>query len=207
MRFRSRTLGGIALLGLVLAAALAPPPRAHAQEGLHSYLLVARPYMPDPNFRQTVLLVSHLEGRHTLGVILNRPTDESLSSLLPGARFRGFRDPVHLGGPVARNSLVALFHAEKAPGEAFAILPELFLSVHPGTLDELLARPPPALRLFVGYAGWAPGQLAAEIARGDWLVLKPDAGIAMRRDTRNLWQELIDRARATRASAAEPGKG
>lgn len=163
--------------------------------------------MPDPTFRETVLLVNHLEGRHTLGVILNRPTDESLSTLLPGDRFRGLRDPVHLGGPVARNSLVALFRADKPPGEAFVILPGLFLSIHPGTLDELLARPPSALRLFVGYSGWAPGQLAAEIARGDWLVLKPDAEIAMRRDTRNLWQELIDRARATRAAMAVPGSG
>lgn len=164
-------------------------------------MLVARPGLSDPNFRETVLLVSHHEGRHTLGVILNRPTDESLSSLLPSERFRTFRDPVHVGGPVERNALVALFRAEKSPGEAFAILPRLFLAVHPGTIDSLLASPPAALRLFTGYSGWAPGQLAAEIARGDWLVLKPDAELALRRDTSTLWRELIDRARGTRATA------
>lgn len=186
----------LALIGLSLPA--------FAQEALRSYILVARPGMPDPNFRETVLLVSHLEGRHTIGVILNRPTDESLSTLLPTERFRNFRDPVHIGGPVERTALVAVFLAEKAPGEAFAILPGLFLSIHPGTIDELLTRPPAGLRLFTGYSGWAPGQLAAEIARRDWLVLKPTTDIATRRDTRNLWRELIDRIRSTRAAAEEP---
>lgn len=193
---RLRRIGASLLL---LLAALAPP--AFAQETLRSYILVARPGLPDPNFSETVVLVSHLEGRHTIGVILNRPTDESLSTLLPGDRFRNFRDPVHIGGPVERNALVAVFQADKPPGEAFAIMPGLFLTTHPGTIDELLARPPAGLRLFTGYAGWAPGQLAAEIARRDWLVLKPAADIAMRRDTSKLWRELIDRMRSTRASA------
>lgn len=193
-----RALRVIAATVLALCASL--PAAAQApQESLRSYLLVARPGMPDPNFRETVLLVSHLEGKHTFGVILNRPTGESLSTLLPTERFRQFREPVHAGGPVAPNALAALFRAEKSPGEAFAILPGLFLTPAPGTIDELLARPPAALRLFVGYAGWAPGQLAAEIARGDWLVVKPTLDLVMRRDTRNLWRELVDRARATRA--------
>ena len=170
-------------------------------QSLRSYILVARPGMPDPNFSETVLLVSHLEGRHTIGVILNRPTDESLSTLLPTERFRNFRDPVHIGGPVERTALVAVFQAEKAPGEALAILPGLFLTTQPGTIEELLAKPPAGMRLFTGYSGWVPGQLAAEIARQDWLVVRPSSEIAMRKDTRNLWRELIDRIRSTRATA------
>ena len=63
-------------------------------------VLVAKPGLPDPNFRESVVLVTQNEKGESAGVIINRPTDRSLASILPGERFKRFTDPVFFGGPV-----------------------------------------------------------------------------------------------------------
>jgi len=80
---------------LVLATA------AYAQGSSKTHFLVARPGMPDPNFRETVVLVTHEEGAEATGVIINRPTNRSLAEMLPSERFKPFKEPIFFGGPVA----------------------------------------------------------------------------------------------------------
>jgi len=185
------------LLVLVAAGALAQTPARTA-------LLVARPDLPDPNFRESVVLVTRNEISGAIGVIINRPTQRSLAELLSGERFRRFSEPVFFGGPVSLNGLFALFRAEKPPGEALSLLPGVHLALHPETLDALLGNPPEVIRFFAGYSGWAPEQLESELARGDWLVVDADAETVFRKDPTNLWRELTLRARAVHAGATAP---
>ena len=191
--------GRAARLALALLASLAFSLPAAAQGPTRTLFLIARPGMPDANFRETVVLVAQNANAQAIGVIVNRPTARSLASILPGERFRQFADPVYFGGPVGAEGFVALFRAEKNPGEAVPMLPDLYLALSPATLDELIANPPASIRFYTGYAGWGPRQLQAEIGRGDWYVLDADADTAFRRDSGNLWQELVRRARSVRA--------
>jgi len=71
------------------------------------------------------------------------------------------------------------------------------------TLRGWLEAPPAGseLRAYAGYAGWAPGQLAAEIARGDWLVATGDAAAVFTRDPAGLWDELLKKHEAIRVQA------
>jgi putative transcriptional regulator len=188
-----------ALLALVLFAAA-----AHAQAPSKAFFLIAKPGMPDPNFRETVVLVVQGTDSAATGVIINRPTNRSLAELLPSERFESFTDPIFFGGPVAPQGLFALFQADKFSGAAVPILPGVYLAVLPDSVDALLGKPPAKIRFFSGYSGWAPGQLQGELDRGDWLVVDADARTVFLKDTSRLWQDMVRRARAVRADADAP---
>jgi len=185
-----------ALLALLVIAAA-----AQAQSASKAVFLVARPGMPDPNFRESVVLVTQSQDGVATGVILNRPTDRSLAELLPSERFEAFIDPIFFGGPVARQGLFALFEADKYSGPAIPMIPGVYLAVLPDSVDALLNKPPAKIRFFSGYSGWAPGQLQGELDRGDWLVVDADAKTVFLRDTSRLWLDMVRRARAVRADA------
>ena len=177
-----RTLRALVLLVLAAfsAACLAQSP--------NGVLLVARPGLADPNFSETVVLVTQADDASTVGVILNRPSE---------VRHEPTGEPVFTGGPVMPRTMLALFRSETVPSApAFHVLQGIYLSMHPAILGAL--KPP--YRLYTGFAGWAPGQLQSEIARDDWYVLPASEEIVFRRDSAGMWQELVDRANAHRTS-------
>ena len=184
-----------AFAGLFAVAALAQP------EGV---ILVAKPGLADPNFRETVVLVTHAPDGSTLGVVLNRPSSMRLADLAPKwPRAERYQEPLFAGGPVMRQVAVALFVAETPPkASAFRVLPDIYLSMHPENIEALLdrsgARPDAKLRLFAGFAGWAPQQLEAEIDAGGWYVLRASDDLLFRKDTSGLWAELVEKARGAR---------
>jgi putative transcriptional regulator len=186
---------------LALAALLVLSSAVYAQGATRSSLLIARPGMPDPNFRETVVLVVQSEGAEATGVIINRPTNRSLADVLPSERFEAFTDPIFFGGPVAPQGLFALFESPGYSGPAVPMMPGVYLAVLPDSVDALLNKPPAKLRFFAGYSGWGPGQLQGELDRGDWLVVEADPKAVFLKDTSRLWQDMVRRARAVTAEA------
>ena len=185
------------LYALALIAALASAPLFAEPNGI---LLVAKPGLPDPNFSETVVLITRSEEGSTVGVVLNRPQKRTLAEIAP--RFRGARNfskPVYAGGPVLREVVVALYGAKSPPADAaFEILSGVYLTLHPRNIEAVLAAPPERLRIFAGFSGWAPQQLEAEIAAGGWYVLRASEEVLFRRDTATLWSELVENARGAR---------
>jgi putative transcriptional regulator len=193
---------------LLAAALVLGAAGAHAQLPEHGFFLVAKPSILDPNFSRTVVLVAHAPDGGTVGVILNRPTKQSLADVLPGnAELARFTEPLHFGGPVERVGLFAVFQAASSPGESFPVIDDVYVALHPETVEQLLRRPPAAVRFFVGYSGWAPGQLRAEVERGDWWIVKADAETIFRKDTATLWDDLERRARAVTAGVGRAAPG
>ncbi|MCU0897311.1 MAG: YqgE/AlgH family protein [Burkholderiales bacterium] len=183
----------VVALAFAFAFALASP--AAAQE--RGFLIVAKPHVADPNFRRAVLLVTQAPDGAALGVIINRPANKSLAEAVPEEpKLARFTEPLYVGGPVERVGLFAVFRAPAAPGEAFRAGEDLWIALAPPTVQALLDAPPESLRLYVGYAGWAPGQLRGEVDRGDWWVLDADPDIVFRKDTKDLWDELAKRAQS-----------
>lgn len=160
-------------------SALAQPPNA--------ILLVAKPDLLDPNFRETVVLVTQTEDASTVGVILNRPT---------ARRHEQTGETLYFGGPVMRELTVALFRSERAPrAAAFHLLRGVYLSMHPDNIEPLVAKREGNYRLFAGFSGWAPGQLDSEMQRDGWYVLPANAELAFRNNTSGMWEELVRKAR------------
>ena len=172
-------------------------------------LLVAKPTIVDPNFSRTVVLVTQAPDAETVGVILNRPVPLAASEVLPPELpSDNYRDPVYYGGPLLRQVIVALFHAEHAPpAPAFHVLKDVYLSMHPDNIKMLLQSKHDHYRLYAGFAGWAPGQLEAELEGDGWYVLPAEEDLLFRKDTAGLWQELLLKASAPRASGAVKRKG
>jgi putative transcriptional regulator len=179
-------------LGWMIAALLLGT-TAHAQEreAPNGLLLVAKPGVVDPNFSETVVLVTQTPDYGTVGVILNRPTPE---------RHERTGASIYRGGPVMPRTLVALFRSDEPPeAPAFHVLKRVYLSMHPDNIERRLARPAGNFRLFAGFSGWAPRQLEAEIGRGGWYVLPANENLIFRKDPAGMWGELVERARSERA--------
>ena len=191
---RAKALNGSAprasRLGALLAALLLAAGAAAQQElPANGLLLVAKPGLEDPNFGRSVVLVTQTPDFHTVGVILNRPTR---------ARHRG--KPLWFGGPVMPRVVAAVFRASAPPAApAFHVLKNLYLSLHPDSIDALLAGKEANYRLYSGFASWQPLQLQSEFGRDGWYVLPADEATVFRKDTEGLWEELVARARKPRA--------
>jgi putative transcriptional regulator len=190
------------LLGLLLAA----PAGAQPAEPPNGVLLVAKPGLVDPNFRETVVLVPQSRDSSPAGVILTRPTTLSARELLPDAPgAENLEEPMYFGRPVMRQTVVALFQSEfLPPASAFHILKGVYLSMHPANIEPLLSQPGQRFRLYAGFAGWAPRQLESELERDGWYVLPASEALVFRKDTRGMWSELIEKTRGGRASNDTP---
>lgn len=167
------------LLAIVLLALCAVAPARGEEAGATTILLVAQSELRDPNFGGSVVVVLNNIGPAPAGLIVNRPTRLKVSRLFPDVESLGQReDKVYFGGPVQLTSAVSfLFRSEVEPENAVRVLDGVYLGTDRKLLRKLLARDAPmeGLRIFIGYSGWSPGQLEAEVARGDWTLAPADA--------------------------------
>ncbi len=178
---------------ILLFCLLFLPPAASALEPASGRLLVAADTMADVRFRETVILLLRHDRRGSLGLVLNRPSRLPLAEAVPNADvFRNQKGLLWLGGPVAPGSALVLTSSDRLAGKPVLSgvwvsgLRELIQALGQG---EDVGR----FRVYAGYAGWAPGQLAGEIARGDWQV-QPATVELVFGDAAGLWRQLSHKA-------------
>jgi putative transcriptional regulator len=167
-----KVIGALCALVLLFGAS-SPTSAAEAKPPLTAVLLVARGELPDPNFGDSVVLVMNNLGPAPIGIIVNRPTQIPVSRLFPELKkLAPLHDKVYFGGPVEFGSVWFLFRAAKPPADAIQACDGVYISSSKELLLKLLGRDKPmdGLRIFIGHAGWAPGQLEAEIAEGAWTL-------------------------------------
>lgn len=189
--------------GVLLLLALALPAFGDDAQSAKSILLVARKNLPDPYFRDSVVLVTNRGAPVPVGTIVNRPTQTTLASVFPEIeRLRLRQEKLFFGGPVEPQALIVVFRAAVPPREAIEVLDGVYMSANRELMRELLGRESPVdgLRVFAGHAAWAPGQLESEVARGDWRLIRADAGTVFEKKPETLWKELERRASAIVAS-------
>lgn len=189
----------LGLTGWLLAGAQA---RADDENG--AMVLVAHPALRSLDYRQTVLLVSPTPNGGHVGVIVNRPTRTPLASLFPDhGPSKKVVDPVYVGGPFQPDTIVAVVRRDSSPGQgSLQMMKNLYIAFRVTTIDQIIESTPNEARYFMGYVGWRPGELRSEIDRGVWSVLAPDPELIFRKDTENLWEELLMQTRRIRADAA-----
>ncbi len=134
-------------------------------QSLRGKLLIAAPALQD-YFRRSVVLILEHTDEGALGVVLNRRADVRVADSVPALAELGFgEEPVLIGGPVQPTAVIAL-------GEFGD--PEEASSIVVGTLGVLDPERPPQtvsrIRVYAGYAGWAPGQLERELEQEAWIV-------------------------------------
>jgi putative transcriptional regulator len=156
-------------------------------------LLVALPTLRDSNFWQTVILLCEHGPEGSLGLVVNRPTEVEVSTLLDDHPYLAGAGCVYAGGPVQKNAMLILCRSNEAP-EGSGILKNVFLARDLEALKTPnLLGPERKIHCYIGYAGWGQGQLEAEVKAGAWHLLPGDADLIFNADPATLWQKMMQR--------------
>jgi len=175
---------------------LLPEPDQFTTDLSKGKFLVASRRLGDPRFQETVVLLISYSRNGAMGLIINRPVKMSLSDVFPdSAIFKKRKDTVYFGGPVEMNRLLFLVRSAGKPEETVRVFGSVYVSSSRDMLDRMIDKRKEGehVRVYAGYAGWAAGQLDAEVARGDWHVIQADARTIFDKKSEKIWPELIRR--------------
>jgi putative transcriptional regulator len=182
----------LCLLSLLLACAIgANDSYAFAPD--KGMLLIANEQLADPRFNARVILLIQHDTRGTVGLVVNRNRRLPMATVLPeGSKLARHVMTLSYGGPVEPQTLLALVKVRNYPPEPSSELIDGVYVTGLGVLDKWpeFADEVVDYRAFVGYAGWAPGQLGAEMQRGGWYVMPADEESIFAGDDVELWERL-----------------
>jgi putative transcriptional regulator len=167
-----------------------------ADATLAPVLLVSMPQMLDPNFARTVVLLAEYGKHGAFGLVVNRRMAEPAHEVIRADPPLDIRKDVylHVGGPVEPNRAWVLTRHRELDGDALEITGEVFLSAAPGLIRHTLcSSPDPQVRVLVGYAGWAPGQLDEELAGSSWLLAPVQPDLLFDIPIDDMWETAIRR--------------
>jgi len=171
-------------------------PGTSTDEPERGMFLVARRALDDSHFRQSVVyLVEHGEDG-TLGLIVNRSSDISLSEAVPDIEDKqATAHALYYGGPVGLPMILMLVRSESPTEGMEHVADDVYISSDRRVLDELLAAKKPAseIRFYIGHSGWAAGQLDFELKRDSWHVVAADTDAIFSEGMDSLWDRLIER--------------
>jgi len=166
---------------------------------LAGQILIAMPGLADPRFERSVVLVCAHSAEGAMGLIINKPLEElsfyGLLDQLNIPRAPMGRDiRVHFGGPVERGRGFVLHSAdwERESEGTMRVPGGLEMTATINILEALATGGGPGKALLaLGYSGWGPGQLEAEIARNDWLTCQAPEGLVFGVDDRVKWSAAL----------------
>lgn len=155
-------------------------------------LLVSSPALVDPNFRRTVVLVTHHDDEGAVGLVLSRPSELEIASAVPELTDLPCVDEVvYIGGPVQPEAVVVLVEFEPGEDEAGeTIIGNVGFLPPERSSGELALR---RARVFAGYSGWGPSQLESELEEEAWIVVGAEPDDAFATDADALWRTVLHR--------------
>jgi putative transcriptional regulator len=156
-------------------------------------LLISEPFMMDPNFKRSVILLTEYTEAGAVGFILNHQSEYLLGDILPDTSYSEM--PVYIGGPVGENTL----HFIHCVPEKIAGGIEIGEGIYWGGDFEMVKQlvsgyslTEQEIKFFTGYSGWTPNQLDEELKENVWIVtdkFKPETLFS--NSEQNLWKEVV----------------
>ena len=126
------------------------------------------------------------EGAH--GIIINRPTENTVADLLPTAEMGELADlPVFVGGPVGHDQLTFAVFRRQSTSDLIECRPHLEIE----EARELAAKKGTSVRAFIGYSGWSKGQLENELTQKSWIVRPPGIEVLDVKKCPGLWTSIM----------------
>lgn len=197
---RAGRLAAMAALALCLPGlgSAADAPAAPAP----GMLLVASGTLDDPNFRRSVVLLLRTDHHGAMGLIINRPMANAplleMPELPDVPQLETLRGPaalIHQGGPLVMRHLLALVRSTEPLQRAWTVLDDVWVTPDIGQLEGMtdFEVRDDGFRAYVGYAGWGPGQLQAELAGGSWHLVPARAEHIFTDEPETLWSRLSTR--------------
>ena len=202
-RVRNAKHPGRAIVGLFLAATLtlpvAPPEAAEQVGDLTGKLLVASPEMSDPRFAETVIYIVKHNSQGALGLVINRPLAKGpIADLLKGFGVESKNAKgeivIHYGGPVGQSQGFLLHSDDVLLDDSTKVQDGIAMTSDAKLIEAIGRGKGPRQYLFMlGYAGWAPGQLEAEIHADAWFIVTGDKALIFGKDAEKKWHRALDK--------------
>jgi putative transcriptional regulator len=164
---------------------------------LTGQLLVAMPQMRDPRFARSVIYMCAHSADGAMGLVVNRRVgsitfDDLLKQLNIGPNKRSDEIRIHFGGPVEQGRGFVLHSSDYLQSGSLRVDEQVALTATLDILKEMAAGGGPRKSLLaLGYAGWGPGQLDAEIQANGWLSVSSDEALVFDADLDNKWERAI----------------
>jgi putative transcriptional regulator len=168
---------------------------------LRGQFLVAGPGLRDPNFFQAVVLMVEHSPEGAMGLVVNRPTDLLVSSVLSEHfDLPETTDLVYAGGPVSLEDIFLIHSFPDGDPDAPSVIPGLYLGSSAESFAEVVQSAAKGdktakFRVFQGYAGWGAKQLESEMARSDWLTCPASADVVFHEEPYAVWETVMERIR------------
>jgi putative transcriptional regulator len=156
-------------------------------------LLIAEPFLSDPNFERSVVFVCEHNEWGTFGLIFNQSTNLFLNDILQEPVANSL--PLYLGGPVEQNTLHFL-HRLPFIEDSIPVSDNLYWS---GDFEQIVSMlnvgkiTEQDIRFFIGYSGWSAGQLDEEIQKNAWIISEADAPFIFDTPTSQFWRAVLRR--------------
>jgi putative transcriptional regulator len=157
-------------------------------------LLISEPFLNDPNFVRTVVLLCEHNHEGSFGFVLNKPAQIKLNELIEEAGSR--EDTIFVGGPVQQNALQFIHKKEGLIEGGIEVMDGLYWG---GNFEQMLAVLDSGLiseneiKFFVGYSGWAAGQLKSEMELNSWIIFRNvNVDQLFHANGESLWKEVLN---------------
>lgn len=159
-------------------------------KSLKGKLLIATPNLHDPNFARTVLLMFEHTEEGAAGVILNRPTEATITDLSEQVFQEPFEwdKPISLGGPVP-GPLVVFHEIEDLADQE--VIDGVYQTIDAAKIQQLLRQRPEPSLIVANCAGWGPGQLEGEIEADAWISRPATSEHVFWEGSEDLWEVMV----------------
>lgn len=155
-------------------------------------LLIADPFLKDPNFMRTVVFLCEHQEEGSFGFVLNRSYDYTLNELVSG--LEDLKIPVFYGGPVQIDTIHFLHqYPDLIPG-GYEITDGIYWGGDFETAINLIRNQEIDLhriRFYIGYSGWGSGQLSDELKEKTWLTVQANRKIIFHKETDEIWKDSL----------------
>ncbi|NND93261.1 MAG: YqgE/AlgH family protein [Flavobacteriales bacterium] len=155
-------------------------------------LLISEPFMDDPYFKRTVVLLCEHNDEGSFGFVLNRYIDVKVHDIV--ADLPKLENRISVGGPVRNENLFYLHKLGDQLEGSTEVAQGIFMGGHFDVLKDKINNgvvDPADIRFFIGYSGWSENQLAEEIKSRSWLVIPSEGTDLMDTAIDNLWSEVL----------------
>jgi putative transcriptional regulator len=155
-------------------------------------LLIADPFLKDPNFMRSVVFICEHQLEGSMGFVLNRQFEQTMDELITD--FEGYPVPVYYGGPVQLDTVHFLHqYPDLVPG-GLEVMKGVFWGGDFEVLTSLIKNHEIDLgkvRFFIGYSGWGEGQLGDEMNEKTWLTVEATRRLIFHEDPEEIWKESL----------------
>ena len=156
-------------------------------------LLIANPFLKDPNFSRTVIFLCENVKEGTFGFVLNKQFSKNLDELIPDLEMPAF--PVFLGGPVQPDSLHFLHQYPDLISGGVEVFDGVYWGGNFESLQIHLKNneiSTDKIRFFIGYSGWTEGQLDMEMEEESWITAKATRKLIFETSATETWKESLN---------------